>query len=51
MACHGTGHVISMLGEERSEVRCPWCAGSGVRQPGIDAQAHWADAGEPRDSR
>jgi DnaJ-class molecular chaperone len=42
MACHGTGHVISMLGGERGEVDCPWCAGSGVRRPGVDAQAHWA---------
>ena len=44
MACHGTGHVISMLGGERSEVDCPWCEGTGVRKPGANAQAHWAGA-------
>jgi len=50
MACHGSGKVISMLGGERSEVQCPWCEGRGVRQPGIDAQAHWAGAGESPDT-
>ena len=41
MACRGSGRVISNLGGTPSEVQCPWCAGSGVRAAGIDAQAHW----------
>jgi DnaJ-class molecular chaperone len=50
MACRGSGRVISNLGGELSELACPWCAGSGVRVTGIDAQAAWierqgADAG------
>jgi DnaJ-class molecular chaperone len=36
--CRGTGKVISMLGGERSELPCPWCGGTGVRDPGRDAQ-------------
>jgi len=36
--CRGTGTVISGLGGEPSEVRCPWCGGSGVRDPARDAQ-------------
>jgi DnaJ-class molecular chaperone len=31
--CRGTGTVISNLGGERSEVRCPWCEGSGIQPP------------------
>jgi hypothetical protein len=51
MACRGTGRVISNLGGAPQEVTCPWCDGSGVRVPGIDAQARWprersAEAGE-----
>jgi hypothetical protein len=42
MACRGTGRVISNLGGTPSAVACPWCSGSGLRQPEIDAQAHWA---------
>jgi len=41
MACRGSGQVISNLGGTPSKLACPWCAGSGVRTPGIDAQAHW----------
>jgi len=37
--CRGTGRVISALGGRRREVTCPWCGGSGVFQPGRDAQA------------
>ena len=33
--------MISNLGGTPSTVSCPWCEGSGVRSPGIDAQAHW----------
>lgn len=42
MPCSGTGEVISNLGGTPSKVTCPWCEGSGVRVPGIDAQAAWA---------
>ena len=41
MACRGTGQVISNLGGTPSKLACPWCAGSGERVPGIDAQARW----------
>ncbi len=41
MACRGSGQVISNLGGTPSELTCPWCAGSGERVPGIDAQARW----------
>ncbi len=43
MPCRGTGQVISNLGGTPSSVTCPWCAGSGVRRPGIDAQEHWRE--------
>jgi hypothetical protein len=51
MACRGTGEVISNLGGTPTSVSCPWCGGTGVRAPGIDAQARWleqrdADLGE-----
>jgi len=36
--CRGTGTVISNLGGEPREQPCPWCGGTGVRQPGRDAQ-------------
>jgi hypothetical protein len=42
MPCRGSGQVISNLGGTASEVTCPWCAGTGVRVPGTDAQARWA---------
>jgi DnaJ-class molecular chaperone len=46
MPCRGSGRVISNLGGAPSAVECPWCGGSGTRQPGVDAQAKWrADAG------
>ena len=35
MPCRGTGVVISNLGGTRSELPCPWCGGTGVRQPGV----------------
>jgi len=41
MACRGSGHVISNLGGTPSTLDCPWCAGSGTRIPGVDAQARW----------
>jgi DnaJ-class molecular chaperone len=37
--CRGTGNVISGLGGEQRQQPCPWCGGTGVRQPGGDAQA------------
>jgi DnaJ-class molecular chaperone len=43
-ACRGTGKVLSSLGGTQHEVVCPWCEGSGHRIPGIDAQAHPAEA-------
>lgn len=42
MPCRGSGSVISNLGGTPKSVTCPWCAGSGVRTPGIDAQSAWA---------
>ena len=48
MPCRGTGQVISNLGGSTSLLACPWCGGSGVRVPGIDAQAPWRELqGEP----
>jgi DnaJ-class molecular chaperone len=53
MACRGTGQEISNLGGAPSQLACPWCEGSGVRTPGIDAQSRWlgqvdgADADAP----
>jgi hypothetical protein len=44
MACRGSGQVISNLGGTPSTLECPWCAGSGTRVPGIDAQARWLAA-------
>lgn len=41
MPCGGSGQVISNLGGSAHRVSCPWCSGSGRRQPGIDAQAAW----------
>jgi hypothetical protein len=52
MPCRGSGKVISKLGDSVSDVTCPWCEGSGVRTPGIDAQARWnarAGDGAPAD--
>jgi hypothetical protein len=43
MACRGSGQVISNLGGEPSKLVCPWCAGSGERKAGIDAQARWLE--------
>jgi DnaJ-class molecular chaperone len=37
--CRGTGRVISGLGGEQREQQCPWCGGTGARQPERDAQA------------
>ncbi|HXE44014.1 MAG TPA: hypothetical protein VN635_02340 [Conexibacter sp.] len=36
--CRGTGTVISGLGGEQHSIACPWCGGSGVRDPERDAQ-------------
>jgi DnaJ-class molecular chaperone len=38
MPCHGTGKVISNLGEHTRKVTCPWCRGGGERLTGVDAQ-------------
>jgi hypothetical protein len=43
MACRGTGRVISNLGGSSSTIDCPWCAGTGMRNPEIDAQAAWPE--------
>ena len=43
MACRGTGRVISHLGGEPKDVTCPWCSGTGVRTPGVDAQSRWRE--------
>ena len=53
MPCRGTGKVVSNLGGTPSTVTCPWCEGSGVRMPGVDAQAKWLadEAGEQRRTR
>lgn len=51
-ACRGTGTVISRLGEDATEVVCPWCEGRGRRlSPEHDAQAvHHGDGDdEPPD--
>jgi hypothetical protein len=47
MACRGTGKVTSGLGGTPHEVVCPWCQGTGHRIPGIDAQEHPSEGGEP----
>jgi hypothetical protein len=47
MACRGTGRVISNLGGTAKSVTCPWCEGSGVRTPDVDAQARWLAEGTP----
>lgn len=36
--CKGAGTVISGLGGEQRELTCPWCGGSGKRDPERDAQ-------------
>jgi DnaJ-class molecular chaperone len=43
-ACRGTGKLISGLGGEPHDVRCPWCEGTGRFIPGHDAQAAGAPA-------
>ncbi len=46
MACRGSGRVISNLGGTPSTLECPWCRGTGVRVPGIDAQERWLAEGD-----
>jgi DnaJ-class molecular chaperone len=46
MPCRGTGKVVSNLGGTPKSVDCPWCAGSGMRIPGRDAQSPWLGAAE-----
>jgi hypothetical protein len=46
MPCRGTGKVVSNLGGTPNTVACPWCAGSGMRIPGRDAQSAWLGAAE-----
>lgn len=41
--CRETGKVISNLGGEPHELPCPWCGGTGVREPERDAQAEPAE--------
>jgi DnaJ-class molecular chaperone len=36
--CHGSGKVISNLGDHTRKVVCPWCRGGGQRLTGVDAQ-------------
>ncbi|HWE08737.1 MAG TPA: hypothetical protein VG325_05260 [Solirubrobacteraceae bacterium] len=48
-ACRGTGRLISGLGGEPHQVTCPWCQGTGVRIPGIDAQQAPAEGGGAAD--
>lgn len=43
--CRGTGVVLSNRGGTQREVQCPWCGGSGRRQPGRNAQEFAPDAG------
>jgi hypothetical protein len=38
--------VISNLGGSPANVTCPWCSGTGRRQPNIDAQAAWKERQE-----
>ncbi len=40
MPCHGSGKVISKLGEQTRKITCPWCRGGGVRLTGVDAQEY-----------
>jgi DnaJ-class molecular chaperone len=46
-ACRGSGTVISNLGGEPHELKCPWCDGGGVVLPDHDAQAHWREQRPP----
>jgi DnaJ-class molecular chaperone len=43
--CRGTGKLSSSLGGTAHEVTCPWCGGTGVFQPGHDAQQSPAESG------
>jgi DnaJ-class molecular chaperone len=43
--CRGTGTVVSNLGGQAHEVKCPWCDGTGKYAPGRDAQQSPAEAG------
>jgi hypothetical protein len=43
MACRGSGQVISNLGGTAKSIACPWCGGTGLREPGIDAQGAWRE--------
>lgn len=45
MPCRGTGQVMSSLGGSAHQVSCPWCAGSGLRVAGVNAQAAWVAGG------
>ena len=45
--CRGTGQLTSGLGGTPHQVTCPWCQGTGVRIPGIDAQQSPAESGPP----
>jgi DnaJ-class molecular chaperone len=36
--CRGKGSVISGLGGVQRQVTCPWCGGTGLRDPARDAQ-------------
>ena len=46
MPCGGSGQLISNLGGSPKNVPCPWCSGTGKRQPDVDAQAAWRERRE-----
>ncbi len=41
--CGGSGELISNLGGDPHQVRCPWCRGTGRVIPGNDAQQEPAE--------
>ena len=47
--CRGSGVVLSNRGGTQHEVQCPWCGGTGRRQPGRNAQEFAPSAGEAAD--
>ncbi len=46
MPCRGSGQLISNLGGSPKNIPCPWCSGTGKRQPNVDAQAAWRERRE-----
>ena len=45
--CRGRGKVVSNLGGTASEVKCPWCEGTGQFIADHDSQEHW-EKGDPK---